>query len=69
MSNQQVGMLLIDYETAYGRTEWRFIRIVLESLGFLQVFCHMVSTLMNGARALVEINKARSKEFELTRSI
>ena len=62
-------MLLIDYEKAYDMIEWGFIMTMLEALGLLIHYCRMVSILLFGAKATVEINGVRSEFFSLTRSI
>ena len=68
-SSQDCAMLLIDYEKAYDRIEWGFIMMMLEALGVPTHYYRMVSILLFGAKAAVEINGVRSEFFSLTRSI
>ena len=68
-SGQDCAMLLIDYEKAYDRIELGFIMMMLEVLGFPTHYCRMVSILLFGAKAAVEINGVRSEFFNLARSI
>ena len=49
-------MLLIDYEKAYNRVKWSFLLMMLEEMGFPTMFSRMVSTLLNGVMATVQIN-------------
>ena len=49
-------MLLVDYEKDHDRVEWGSIKMMMESLGLPNRFCHMVSTLLVNARAIVVVN-------------
>ncbi|XP_057849360.2 uncharacterized protein LOC131060216 [Cryptomeria japonica] len=68
-SNQNSAMLLLDFEKAYDRIEWKFILMMLEAFGFPSFFCSAVQTLLKDASAQVEINGILSPSFPLSRSI
>ena len=68
-SHQNSAMLLLDFEKAYDRVEWRFILMMLEAFGFPPSFCNTVQVLLSDASAQVEVNGVLSSPFSLGRSI
>ena len=68
-SHQNSAMLLLDFEKAYDRVEWRFILMMLEAFGFPPSFCNTVQVLLSDASAQVEVNGVLSAPFSLGRSI
>lgn len=68
-SQQNVTMLLLDFEKAYDRVEWSFLKMALEAFGFPQGFIRMISTLLNDASAMIDVNGARLEAIKLERSI
>ncbi|XP_059064196.1 uncharacterized protein LOC131856424 [Cryptomeria japonica] len=62
-------MLLLDFEKAYDRVEWKFILMMLEAFGFPPYFCLDVQTLLKDASARIEVNGVLSPSFPLGRSI
>lgn len=67
-SKQYACVFLIDFEKAYDRIECTFIFMMFQDLGFPKLFCLMVRTLMQDAKAFAEVNWIRSENFDLTRS-
>ncbi|XP_059064479.1 uncharacterized protein LOC131856642 [Cryptomeria japonica] len=68
-SQQNAAMLLLDFEKAYDRIEWKFVLMMLEAFGFPPFFCLVVQTLLKDACATVEVNGIPSPSFPLSRSI
>lgn len=68
-SHQNSALLLLDFEKAYDRVEWKFIIMMLQSFGFPPYFCKAVQTLLTDACAQIEINGSISDPFPLSRSI
>lgn len=55
-SDQEATMVLLEFEKAYDRVEWAFIRLMLEAFSFLETFCNMVVTLFRDVVAQVDVN-------------
>jgi hypothetical protein len=68
-SHQNSAMLLLDFEKAYDRVEWKFILMMLEAFGFPPFFRNIVAMLLKDASAQVEVNGMLSAPFSLGRSI
>ena len=68
-SNQEVVMLLVDFEKAYDRVEWDFFIKMLRDFGFPPNFCSYVKVFLVDASTLIEVNGAFSKPIKLSRSI
>ncbi|XP_059069967.1 uncharacterized protein LOC131859829 [Cryptomeria japonica] len=68
-SHQNTAMLLLDFEKAYDKVEWKFILMMLEAFGFPPYFCLAVQTLLKDASAHIEVNGVLSPSFPLGRSI
>ena len=68
-SHQNSAFLLLDFEKAYDRVEWKFIIMMLQSFGFPPYFCMAVQSLLTDACAQIEINGSISDSFPLSRSI
>lgn len=43
-ANQNSAMMLLDFEKAYDKIEWKFVFMVLESMRFPNFLCQMVKT-------------------------
>ena len=70
MENQQdLSMLLLDFEKAYDRVNWTFLRKVMEKMGFHQMWIAQVMALNENASATVIVNGEQSKTFNLQRSV
>lgn len=63
-SNQEVAMVLLDFEKAYDRIECAFVRL-MEAFGFPDSFCNTVVTLFKDAVAQVDVNGSLSEQFAL----
>nr|KUM50953.1 hypothetical protein ABT39_MTgene799 [Picea glauca]QHR90568.1 hypothetical protein Q903MT_gene4593 [Picea sitchensis] len=59
----------IDFEKAYDRVEWPFILAMLKALGFGLAFINSVETLFASASTYLSINRCKSEEIGLFRSI
>ena len=70
MENQQdLSMLLLDFEKAYDRVNWTFLKKVMERMGFHQTWIKQVMALNKNASAAVIVNGEQSKTFQLQRSV
>ena len=68
-SQQDLSMLLLDFEKAYDRVNWTFLREVMERMGFHSQWIRQVMSLNDNATASVIVNGDISKTFRLQRSV
>lgn len=68
-SHQNFAMLLLEFEKAYDRVEWKFIIMMQQSFGFPLFFCNDVQILLKDVCAQVEVNGSLSEPFPLGCSI
>lgn len=66
---QKLTMLLLDFEKAYDRVSWTFLRAAMEKMGFHTRWIEQVMSLNTNASASIIINGVRSKTFQLQRSV
>lgn len=70
MENKQaLGMLLLDFEKAYDRVNWTFLRETMVTMGFHEKWIGQVMSLYNNASASVIVNGEQSQTFMLQRSV
>ena len=70
MENKQaLGMLLLDFEKAYDRVNWTFLRETMVTMGFHEKWIGQVMSLYNNASAAVIVNGEQSQTFMLQRSV
>ena len=68
-NKQTLSMLLLDFEKAYDRVNWTFLRAVMERMGFNLGWINQVMALNENASAAVIVNGEQSKTFRLQRSV
>jgi hypothetical protein len=62
-------MLLLDFEKAYDRVEWSFLKGTLTQLGFNATWVTWVRALYTDSWCSVGLNGQTSNPFKLSRSI
>lgn len=62
-------MLLLDFEKAYDRVNWTFLRQTMERMGFHNTWINQVVSLNGNASASVIVNGETSRTFRLQRSV
>lgn len=68
-NQQNLSMLLLDFEKAYDRVNWTFLTQTMEAMGFNHKWVKQVMSLNINASAAVVVNGAQSKTFRLQRSV
>ena len=68
-NKQHLSMLLLDFEKAYDRVNWTFLRQVMGRMGFQQTWINQVMALSENASAVVIVNGEQSNTFKLQRSV
>lgn len=68
-NHQDLSMLLLDFEKAYDRVNWTFLKKVMERMGFHLTWIRQVMALNENASAAVIVNGEQSKTFNLQRSV
>ena len=70
LENQQnLTMLLLDFEKAYDRVNWTFLKQSMAKMGFDSIWIQQVMSLNKNASASVIVNGEQSKTFKLQRSV
>ena len=68
-NQQELTMLLLDFEKAYDRVNWTYLREVMAKMGFHTTWINQVMSLNENAAASVIVNGEISKTFRLQRSV
>lgn len=68
-SDQDLVLLLLDFEKAYNRISWTFLEETLVALGFSSKWISWVQTLYCGTEVSVLVNGVLGEAFELQRSV
>lgn len=68
-NKQDLSMLLLDFEKAYDRVNWTFLRQAMAQMGFHPTWIKQVLSLNENASAAVIVNGEQSKQFKLQRSV
>ena len=68
-SNQEISMLLLDFEKAYDRVSWSFLKQTMERMGFDKTWIQRVMSLNWNASATIIVNGIQSQPFKLQRSV
>jgi exonuclease III len=68
-NKQDLSMLLLDFEKAYDRVNWTFLRETMEIMGFSNKWVNQVMSLNMNASAAVIVNGEQSQTFHLRRSV
>ncbi len=68
-SNQDLVLLLLDFEKAFDRIEWNFLFTTLEKLGFEGTWICWVRSLYKEATSTIKMNGELGPDFQLARSV
>jgi exonuclease III len=68
-NQQDLSMILLDFEKAYDRVNWTFLREVMMKMGFHSQWINQVMSLNVNASASIIVNGEISKTFRLQRSV
>ena len=68
-NQQDLSMLLLDFEKAYDRVNWTFLKEVMAKMGFHNQWIKQVMSLNTNASASINLNGEISKTFSLQRSV
>jgi hypothetical protein len=68
-SNQDLVLLLLDFEKAFDRIEWGFLFGALERLGFRGTWIRWVKALYKGVTSAMRMNGESGPDFRLAQSV
>lgn len=68
-SNQDLVLLLLDFEKTFDRIEWDFLFKALGKLGFSPTWVHWVAFLYRDATSAIKVNGVADPDFQLARSV
>jgi len=68
-NNQDLVLLLLDFEKAFDRIEWDFLFKTLKTLGFSDVWVRWVKLLYKSASSAIKVNGTTGPDFPLERSV
>jgi hypothetical protein len=68
-SNQNISMLLLDFEKAYNRVSWIFLKNTMARMGFCETWVQQVMSLNTNTSAAIIINGEQTRAFPLQRSV
>jgi hypothetical protein len=68
-SNQDLVLLLLDFEKAFDRIEWNFLFEALAKLGFCSQWIRWVSSLYKSASLAIKLNGVEGSTFPFGRSV
>jgi hypothetical protein len=68
-SDQDLVLLLLDFEKTFDRIEWGFLFTALEKLGFEDTWIRWVRSLYQAASSTIKVNGAIGPDFRLARSV
>ncbi len=68
-SNQDLVLLLLDFEKAFDRIEWSFLFEALAKLGFCPQWIRWVSSLYKSTSSAIKLNGVEGNTFPLGRSV
>ena len=66
---EELAILLLDFEKAYDRVDWSFLRGTMEKLGFPNQWLTAVSALYNSATSRVLVDGELGQAFVISRSV
>ena len=67
--NQDLAILLLDFEKAFDRVDWSFVEGTMVKMGFSSKWINGVSSLYKSATSKVMLAGGKGPSFKLTRSI
>jgi len=68
-SEQDLVLLLLDFEKAFDKIEWGFLFSALAKLGFSETWIRWVKTLYLEASSAIKVNGTTGPTFQLARSV
>lgn len=68
-SNQDLVILLLDFEKAYDRVNWTFLEASMEKLGFSREWISWTSALYRDAESVLLVNGKKLPKFKVERSV
>jgi hypothetical protein len=68
-SGQDLIFLLLDFEKAYDRVSWTFLKATMERMGFAETFIGWIMALYKEPRSSIVLNGVIGPTFELERSV
>ncbi len=68
-SEQDLVLLLLDFEKAFHRIEWGFLFTALSKLGFNDTWVRWVGSLYQSASSAIKVNGVVGPHFQLARSV
>jgi hypothetical protein len=68
-SDQDLVLLLLDFEKVFDRIEWGFLFTALAKLGFNSTWVRWVRSLYQAASLAIKVNGAIRPNFQLARSV
>ncbi len=68
-SNQDLVLLLLDFEKTFDKIEWSFLSEALAKLGFCPKWIRWVSSLYTSASSTIKLNGVEGNAFPLARSV
>jgi hypothetical protein len=68
-SEQDLVLLLLDFEKAFDRIEWEFLFTAVSKLSFSETWIHWVKTLYLEASSAIKVNGTTGPTFQLAHSV
>jgi hypothetical protein len=68
-SNQDLVLLLLDFEKAFDKIEWNFLFSAMDHIGFNNTWIKWVRTLYREASSAIKVNGVVGPTFQLARSV
>jgi hypothetical protein len=68
-SEQDLVLLLLDFEKIFNRIEWGFLFKVLGKLGFTETWVRWVRSLYHATSSAIKVNGVIGPDFQLARSV
>ncbi len=68
-SDQDLVLLLLDFEKAFDKIEWEFLFKALVKLGFNDTWVPWVRSLYKVASLAIKVNGTAGPDFQLVRSV
>lgn len=68
-SKQDLVILLLDFEKAYDRINWKFLEAAMRKLGFSETWVKWTSSLYRDAEFTVLVNGRKTKKIPVRRSL
>jgi len=68
-SQQDLVILMINFEKAYDWVNWTFLKATMEKLGFNREWIAQTLAFYEGAKTSVLVNRSQTQEFDLERGV